>query len=223
MIRQQTFRSAPMLTLNDLPDINRIVALDAETTGHRIMSLTEIRKMPKGMRLPGIVIQLGCAELLRDGGTWITGRTWETLVNPDGPISPASIAVHGIRPGALKAAPRFADVRSEFEEFLGGSVLLAHAAENEIDFLNYEMRRAKLTGWEESPYHEGRFLDTQLIARDVFPGAPGNLDALCDRLWIDRSDRFEHHGALLDAMMTAEAFAKMAGGFVRDEVRSISA
>jgi len=212
-----------MLRIADLSGADRIVAVDMETTGHQPRTHEEVLKLPKGLRLPGIVIQIGCVELLRDGDGWRTGDTWETLINPDGPMHPAAVKVHGIHLAMLKNAPRFGDAHARLADFPGGDVLLAHSASNEIGYLNFEMRRAKLAGWDDFPYHEDRFLDTQIIARDVFPGAPGSLDVLCDRLWIDRSDRFQHHGALLDAMLTAEAFIKMATGFVREEARVFSA
>jgi DNA polymerase III subunit epsilon len=211
-----------MLDIADCTGVLRIVSIDVETTGHPVRTEAEVLKLPKGLRLPGCVIQIGCVELHRDGDGWRTGETWQTLLNPDGPVHPAALKVHGLHPATLKTAPRFTDVREAFEAFLGDAVLLAHSAKNEIDYLNYEMRRAKLVGWGDAPYHEGRFLDTQVIGRAKFPGAPASLDALCDRLWVDRSDRFTHHGALLDAELTAEAFIKMTTGFIQDEVRSFS-
>ena len=211
-----------MLGIINISGASRLVAVDIETTGHPVRTRAEIARMPRGLRLSGVIIQIGCAELFRDGDTWRTGRTWETLVNPDGPVSPASIKVHGIHPAALKSAPRFPDIRPALEEFIGDALLVAHSAHNEMEYLNYEMRRAGLAGWDDEPYHGGRFLDTQVLARDAFPGAPGSLDVLCDRLWIDRSDRFQHHGALLDAQLTAEAFVKLTTGFVQDEVRVFS-
>jgi DNA polymerase III epsilon subunit len=212
-----------MLDVSDLVDVARIVSIDAETTGHPVKTQAETAKLPKGLRLPGVIIQLGCVELLRDGDGWRVGESWQSLVNPEGPVHPAALKVHGIHPNALRAAPRFAEVYDAFTGFVGAAVLLAHSARNEIDYLNYEMRRAKLVAWDAEAYDEGQFLDTQLIARAVFPGAPGSLDVLCDRLWIDRSDRFEHHGALLDAELTAEAFIKMTSGFVQDQPRTFSA
>ena len=211
-----------MLEVADLSGVARIVSIDAETTGHPVKTQAEILKLPKGLRLPGVIIQIGCVELLRDADGWRVGGTWQSLVNPEGPVHPAALKVHGIHPNALRSAPRFADVHEAFAGFVGEAVLLAHSARNEIDYLNYEMRRGKLVAWDTEPYHEGRFLDTQLIARTVFPGAPGSLDVLCDRLWIDRSDRFQHHGALLDAELTAEAFIKMTTGFVQDQPRTFS-
>ena len=211
-----------MLTLNDLAGAGRLVAIDAETTGFRIPSPGEIRKVPKGLRLPGIVIEIGCVELRRDGGGWARGDTWQSRIQPNGPIAKASVAVHGISPAQLKDAPRFADVLDAFEAFIGQDVLVAHSAGNEIDFLNFEYARVGRCGFDEAIFSESDFVCTQELSREFFHGVPGSLDVLCDRLWIDRSDRFQHHGALLDAILTAEAFIKMQGGFVRDDTRSVS-
>lgn len=211
-----------MLTLDDLADVKRMVAIDAETTGFRIPSAAEIKKMPKGLRLPGIVIEIGCVELLRDEDCWKTGESWQRRIQPNGPIAKASIAVHGINPADLKDAPQFRDVLDEFEEFIGQDVLLAHSAVNEIDFFNFEYARVGRCGFDQTIFSGSDFVCTQELSRQFFPGVPGSLDVLCDRLWIDRSDRFEHHGALLDALLTAEAFLKMQGGFVQDGPRSVS-
>lgn len=212
-----------MLLLDDLAEVTRLIAIDAETTGFRIPTAAEIRKMPKGMRLPGIMIELGCVELVRDdGGAWRTGEHWHRRIQPDGPIAKASMAVHGIHPAQLKDAPRFRDVLDSFEDFIGQDVLLAHSARNEIEFLNFEYARVGRCGFDETIFGENDFVCTQELSRQFFPGVPGSLDVLCDRLWIDRSDRFQHHGALLDAVLTAEAFIKMQGGFVVDETRSVS-
>lgn len=211
-----------MLTLDDLATVTRMVAIDAETTGFRIPGAAEIAKMPKGMRLPGIIIELGCLELLRDGAGWKTGESWQSRIQPNGPIAKASIAVHGIHPAELKNAPQFKDVLDAFETFIGQDVLLAHSAVNEIDFLNFEYARLGRCGFDETIFSGSDFVCTQELSRRFFPGVPGSLDVLCDRLWIDRSDRFQHHGALLDAILTAEAFLKMQGGFVQDDTRSIS-
>jgi DNA polymerase III epsilon subunit len=211
-----------MLTLDDLAGINRLVAIDAETTGYRVPAAGDIKKMPKGLRLPGIIIEIGCVELLRDGDGWKTGKDWQQRFQPNGPVSKASIAVHGITPADLKGAPQFRDLLDTFEAFIGQDPLVAHSAENEIGFLNYEYARLGRCGFDEFIFAESDFVCTQELSRQFFPGVPGSLDVLCDRLWIDRSDRFQHHGALLDAVLTAEAFLKMQGGFVRDDTRSIS-
>jgi DNA polymerase-3 subunit epsilon len=187
----------------------RLVAIDAETTGHRVMSAEEIRRAPKGLRLPGVVIEIGCVELLRSEEGWRKGETWQSRINPDAPISPASIKVHGIKPAELKQAPRFAEIADGLLAFIGEDALVAHAYRNEKQFLDYEMARAKRIGWDEEAFAESRFICTQEIYADLFPGAPKSLDAMTDRLWLDRSDRFKAHGALLDALLTADALIEM--------------
>ncbi|MBY0431724.1 MAG: DNA polymerase III subunit epsilon [Rhodospirillales bacterium] len=210
-----------MLTLDDLAEVGRMVAIDAETTGFPIPAVAEIRRMPKGMRLPGIIIEIGCVELLRDGDGWKTGENWQRRIQPGGPIAKAAMAVHGIHPAQLKDAPQFRDVLDDFEAFLGQDVLLAHSAVNEIDFLNFEYARVGRCGFDEAIFSDNDFVCTQELSRQFFPGVSGSLDVLCDRLWIDRSDRFQHHGALLDAVLTAEAFLKMQGGFVGNHSNSV--
>ena len=49
------------------------------------------------------------------------------------------------------------------------------------------------------------------IARNEFPGARNNLDALCRRFNIDNSAR-TYHGALLDAQLLAEVYLQLLGG-----------
>jgi len=56
-----------------------------------------------------------------------------------------------------------------------------------------------------------RVTDTLALARRKHPGAPANLDALCDRYRIDRSRRVKH-GALLDAEILVEVYAELTGG-----------
>ena len=191
---------------------DRLISIDIETTGRRTPSLVDIRKAPKGLRQPGIIIEIGCVEILRDGGAWTKARTWETRVNPDAPLNPDAIKVHGIRPADLKAAPRFPQVVDELLAFLAGDLLVAHAYENEMDFLNYEFARCGRAAWGAETFESNRFICTKEMSHEAFPGASGSLDALCDRLWLDRSDRFARHGALLDADLTADAFFKLALG-----------
>ncbi len=138
------------MTAQPWDDRTRLVAIDIETTGRRTPRLEDIRKAPKGLRQPGVVIEIGCIEILRNGTEWTKGRTWETRVNPDAPIHPDSIKVHNIRPNDLKTAPRFPQIVETMLEFMGEDLLIAHAYENEMDFLNYEFARCGRIGWGRS-------------------------------------------------------------------------
>ena len=188
-----------------LDGFDRLVAFDAETTGKRTPDAEFIKKQPFAWRPPGIMIEIGFVEILRDGAGWRKGDSWASLVNPDGPIEPAAIKVHGIKPNDLKKAPRFAELAERVRGFIGESPIVAHAWRNERGFLDYEYARAKFIAWGESAYPDDRYICTQRLYAQLYPGAAKSLTAMCDRLVLDTSERDAKHGALLDADMTADA------------------
>jgi DNA polymerase III subunit epsilon len=73
---------------NFLDGFDRLVAFDAETTGKRTPDAEFIRKQPFAWRAPGIIIEVGFVEMLREGEGWRKSETWSSKVNPDGPIRP---------------------------------------------------------------------------------------------------------------------------------------
>ena len=183
-----------------LDRFDRLVAFDAETTGKRTPDADFIRRQPFAWKPPGIIIEVGFVEMLRDGTGWRKGKTWCSPVNPDGPIDPAAIKIHKIRPADLKAAPRFSAILPTVRDFIGDSPIVAHAYENERDFLDYEFARAKVIEWGDSAYGEERYICTQILYEQIFPGATKSLTSMCDRLALDASERDDRHGALLDAV-----------------------
>jgi DNA polymerase-3 subunit epsilon len=102
-----------------------------------------------------------------------------SLVRPDARIGGAS-HVHGLDEAALANAPPFAEIADQVLRALDGAVLVAHAAEWDVSFLQAEMKRAgrelPLTHW----------LDTLVLARRSFAFGSYSLDALCKSLAIDR-------------------------------------
>jgi DNA polymerase-3 subunit epsilon len=91
------------------------------------------------------------------------------------------------------------------KDFVGESPIVAHAYKNERGFLDYELARAKVIQWGESANAEERYICTQVLFAQLFPGASESLTSTCDRLVLDSSERDDRHGALLDAHMTADA------------------
>src|SRR6202795_2501669 len=106
---------------NFLDGFDRLVAFDAETTGKRTPAAEFIRKQPFAWRAPGIIIEVGFVEMLREGEGWKKGETWSSKVNPDGPIDPEAIKIHRIRPADLKSAPRFPTILPKVKDFVGDS------------------------------------------------------------------------------------------------------
>jgi DNA polymerase-3 subunit epsilon len=102
-----------------------------------------------------------------------------SLVRPDARIGGAA-HVHGLDEAALADAPPFAEIAEEVLRALDGAVLVAHAAEWDVNFLQAEMKRA---GRELALTH---WLDTLVLARRSFAFGSYSLDALCKSLAIDR-------------------------------------
>lgn len=168
----------------------REIVFDTETTGF---------DPEKGDRL----IEIGCVELVN---RLPTGRTFHQLINPERDVPKGAEEVHGISTEMLKDKPLFAAVADDFLAFVGDAPLVAHNAEFDFRFINWELKnlgRATLS-W-------GRMVDTLDIAKRMFPGAKASLDMLCSRFGIDRSARTKH-GALLDAQLLAEVYLELMGG-----------
>lgn len=168
----------------------REIVLDTETTGFDPNT---------GDR----VVEIGCVEL---NNHIVTGESYHTYINPERDMPQQAEAVHGLSEEFLSDKPLFADVADDLIAFIGSSPIIAHNASFDMGFLNAELKGA---GYDILSMD--RAIDTVQIARQKFPGAQVNLDALCRRFNIDLSARVKH-GALLDAELLAEVYLELIGG-----------
>jgi DNA polymerase III subunit epsilon len=168
----------------------REIVLDTETTG---------LDPGQGHRL----VEIGAVEIVNQIAS---GAVFHALINPERDVPDEAFRVHGHSTAFLNDKPVFAAVVEEFLAFLGEAPLVIHNAEFDMRFINAELKAAgrDLIGPE-------RVIDTLAIARRKHPGAPNNLDSLCDRYRIDRSRRIKH-GALLDAEILVEVYGELTGG-----------
>jgi DNA polymerase-3 subunit epsilon len=81
-----------------LDGFDRLVAFDAETTGKRTPDAEFIRKQPFAWRAPGIIIEVGFVEMLREGEGWRKGETWNSRVNRMGRSTPTPSRSMGFGP-----------------------------------------------------------------------------------------------------------------------------
>ncbi|EKE76159.1 DNA polymerase III subunit epsilon [Gallaecimonas xiamenensis] len=178
--------------------IHRQVVLDTETTGMN----QDVGPHWEGHR----IIEIGCVEVINRR---LTGRHFHVYLQPDRPVDPEAIQVHGITDDFLRDKPRFAEVAQDFIEFIRGAELVIHNAPFDIGFMDHEFRM-----WNPQQPATQTFCsvtDTLVMARRMFPGKRNNLDVLCDRFFIDNSGR-TLHGALLDAEILADVYLAMTGG-----------
>ena len=171
----------------------RQIFLDTETTG---------LEWEAGHR----VIEIGCVEVMNRRQT---DRHFHRYINPQRDINAEAIEVHGITPEFLAGKPIFADVASEFVEFIKDSELVAHNAGFDVAFLDNEIELTQLDYGPIESYCE--ITDSLAIARRIHPGQRNSLDALARRYSIDNSHR-TYHGGLLDAQILAKVYMAMTGG-----------
>lgn len=103
--------------------------------------------------------------------------------------------ITGLTEEALQGAPGVGEVLSKFMTFCADSVLVAHHAQHDVNFINVSLE--KLYGVRLPR----RVVDTAQVARKLWPemGA-ATLDCLIERMDIPALER---HRALNDALLTA--------------------
>jgi len=167
----------------------RQIVLDTETTG---------LDPKQGHR----IIEVAAIEL---DGRKVSDRTFHRYLNPEREIDEGAAAVHGLTLERLQNEAKFAEIAPALLEFIAGAQLIIHNAPFDIGFLNAELTLAGL------PTLSNPVIDTLKVAKELHPGKKNNLNALCDRYFIDNSHR-TLHGALLDTELLAEVYLGMTRG-----------
>ena len=170
----------------------RQVVLDSETTG---------LSPENGDR----ILEIGCVELVNRK---LTGNNLHFYINPERDSHEEALKVHGISNEFLKDKPKFAQISNDLLAYLKESQIIIHNAPFDIGFLNKELERLSLPNIS---HYVTEVIDTLSMAKEIYPGKRNSLDALCDRLEVDNSDR-TLHGALLDAELLADVYINMTRG-----------
>jgi DNA polymerase-3 subunit epsilon len=170
----------------------RQIFLDTETTG---------LSADNGDR----VIEIGCVELINRK---LTGNNKRYYLNPGRESHEDALKVHGITSEFLRDKPKFDAIATELLDYLRDAEIIIHNAPFDIGFLNKEL---ELLGLPPLTECVARVMDTLVMAKSLYPGKRNSLDALCDRLGVDKSGRTQH-GALLDAGLLAEVYINLTRG-----------
>jgi len=168
----------------------REIVLDTETTGLDPKS---------GHR----IIEIGAIELINHIPT---SNIFHCYINPEREVDQGAFEVHGISTQFLSQFDTFENIVDEFNAFIEDDPLIIHNAPFDIGFLNCE-----LSAIGRNTIDENRIIDTLPMARQKFPGAQVNLNALCRKYNIDNSQR-DLHGALVDADLLASVYLELIGG-----------
>ncbi len=122
---------------------------------------------------------------------------FSTLVNPGMPMHPDVIAIHGITNEMVKEAPKFADVLPKLLGILDNCVLVAHNADFDIGFLQYE--------FEQCAMHFPKYpvIDTLKLARKSGRFEKNRLGFIAEKLGISCVG---WHRAMADTKMAEQIF-----------------
>ena len=174
---------------------DEFVVFDIETTGlsNRTCAITEI----------GAVLVKGGKVL----------EKYNTFVNPEMPIPEEVVKLTGITDEMVKDARKIGEVLTEFLNFVGDRLLIAHNADFDIGFIRAAAKRLDL------PF-ENAYLDTLALSRHI------NTDLKTHKLNILAEyfelGEFNHHRASDDAEMLAEVFFKMQEKMEKMEIHSFT-
>jgi len=130
--------------------------------------------------------------------------TFETLVNPHRPISEYAFQVNRITPQMLEGAPSMEKVAPEFLDFIKGSCICSYNVGFDLEFLNNELRIAKI------PELKGvAVVDILKMSKRLMPGLERYaLWFVADRLGVKIK---QQHRAFSDVELTEEVFFKLNG------------
>ena len=174
-----------------MPNMERLIVLDTETTGIR---------PEEGHR----IIEVGAVQILNRE---ITTSEFHKYVQPNRPVGD-SVNIHGITDKFLINKPQFNKISDDLLSFIEGATLIIHNAPFDLGFLDNEL---KINGFNKKIEDICQIIDTLELSKKQRPGTMHNLDALCRRFGVDTSAR-TRHGALLDAQILAQVYLAMTGG-----------
>ena len=144
------------------------------------------------------IIQIGAARIVNH--RLLRQEIFDQLVDPERPLKPESIPIHGISEDMVRGQPNIDLVLPAFHEFCADTVLIAHNAAFDMRFLQLKEKRTGVRFAQP-------VLDTLLLSAVVHPNQESHkLDVILERLGIQIESR---HNALEDALATGEAFLKL--------------
>lgn len=125
---------------------------------------------------------------------------FESLVNPERPISPGAARVNGLSDVVVARAPRFAEVIDAVEALAEDAVLVAHNARFDLSFLAAEWNRLR------HPPLANPVVDTLALARRCYTFASNSLGQVGRRFGIFPETE---HRAMADVRTTKLVFDRM--------------
>lgn len=138
----------------------------------------------------------------------LTDHHFHFYLNPERDSDEGALKVHGLSREFLRNKPKFREICNDFLAFITDAEIFIHNAPFDVGFINREL---ELINYQPLQRYCKQINDTLVMAKELHPGKRNNLDALCERYYIDHTRR-TLHGALLDAELLAEVYLAMTRG-----------
>ncbi len=120
-----------------------------------------------------------------------------TLVNPGRNIPERAVSIHGITQTMVNQAPLFRDIANDLLDFLNDTVIVAHNAKFDLEFLRTELKNFSIS------LPENDVVDTLGIARKYYTFPSNSLGDIARYIGLPID---EQHRALADVMTTKNIF-----------------
>lgn len=134
-------------------------------------------------------------------------KTFHSLINPEGYVSPFSLQLTGITENELQNAPTFYEVQEEIFDLLKDCVFVAHNVRFDYGFLRNEFKR----------YHKSfsaKHFCTVKLSQTLFPQyRKHNLDAVIERFNLSCENR---HRAFDDAKVLWDFYQNLQKDFSKE-------
>lgn len=128
---------------------------------------------------------------------------YETLIDPEYPISEASIAIHHITPDMVMGQPRIQAILPSLLEIIGNHIIVGHGIQFDIDLLANAADRAGIP----HTLKRNRTLDTLRLARLYGESPTNSLEQLRQHFNIPHEGA---HRAMNDVIVNIEVFKYLA-------------
>ncbi|MGF2616574.1 3'-5' exonuclease [Rossellomorea vietnamensis] len=174
----------PLLQQQKLPNCTFTI-FDLETTGF----------FPE---IGDEIVSIGAVKM--QGEKLLEQKTFYEVINPLQTVSAETKQFTGLKRKDFIKAKTLPVGLKEFLDFCKGTILVAHPASFDINFLQ------KRIGKWDLPAFDPEFIDSYALTKELLGVEECYLDDLVKRFHINK--RARHH-ALNDAIMTAEIFQKL--------------
>lgn len=133
-------------------------------------------------------------------------ESFETLVDPEQPISESSMAIHHITDEMVKGKPKIAEVIPQVFQMADRHIIIGHGIGLDIQFINEEAKRFKI----HSRLSTNQTIDTLRLARLYGESPTNSLERLRQHFNIAAEGA---HRAMSDVIVNIEVFKYLSTKF----------